>query len=40
MLGDEPEIVEEIKAANQRFYDAFNELSIQRMDEVWEGLKE
>ena len=31
-----PEIVEELKAANQRFYDAFNELSIERMDEVWE----
>ena len=31
-----PEIVEELKAANQRFYDAFNELSMERMDEVWE----
>ena len=37
MLNEEPEIIEEIRAANQRFYDAFNELSIERMDEVWEG---
>ncbi len=37
MLNDEPEILEEIRAANQRFYDAFNELSIERMDEVWES---
>ena len=37
MLNDEPEILEEIRAANQRFYDAFNELSIERMDEVWEN---
>ena len=36
MYNEEPEIVEEIRAANQRFYDAFNELSIERMDEVWE----
>ena len=36
MLNPEPEIVEEIQAANQRFYDAFNELSIERMEEVWE----
>lgn len=36
MLNDEPEIVEEIRSANQRFYDAFNELSIERMEEVWE----
>ena len=36
MYNEEPEIVEEIRAANQRFYDAFNELSIERMEEVWE----
>jgi ketosteroid isomerase-like protein len=36
MLNPEPEIVEELKAANQRFYDAFNELSIERMDDIWE----
>ena len=36
-MNVEPEIVEELKAANQRFYDAFNELSIERMDEVWEN---
>ena len=27
----EPEIVEEIKAANQRFYDAFSDLDIMGM---------
>ncbi len=37
MLNDEPEIVEEIRAANQRFYDAFSALSIERMEEVWEA---
>ena len=36
MLNDEPEIVEEIRAANQSFYDAFNTLDIQRMEDVWE----
>ena len=36
MLNEEPEIIEEIKAANQGFYDAFNELSIERMAAVWE----
>ncbi len=36
MLEPEPEIVEELKAANQLFYDAFNELSIERMDDIWE----
>lgn len=36
MFNAEPEIVEEIRAANQRFYDAFNELSIERMDDIWE----
>ena len=36
MLNEGPEILEEIRAANQRFYDAFNELSIESMDEVWE----
>ncbi len=36
MLNDEPEIVEEIQGANQRFYDAFNTLDIGRMEEVWE----
>ena len=36
MLNDEPEIVEEIRAANQRFYDAFNTLDIGRMEDVWE----
>ena len=33
----EPEIVEEIKAANQRFYDAFSDLDIAGMDPVWEN---
>ncbi len=36
VLNEEPEIIEEIKAANQGFYDAFNELSIERMAAVWE----
>ena len=36
MLNEEPEIIEEIKAANQGFYDAFNELSIERMAAIWE----
>ena len=36
MLDAEPEIVEELKAANQRFYDAFNELNLERMDDIWE----
>ena len=36
MFNAGPEIVEEIKAANQHFYDAFNELSIERMDDIWE----
>ena len=33
----EPEIVEEIKAANQRFYDAFSDLDISAMDRIWEN---
>ena len=33
----EPEIVEEIKAANQRFYDAFSDLDIAGMDRVWDN---
>ena len=33
----EPEIVEEIKAANQLFYDAFSDLDIAGMDRVWEN---
>ena len=36
MTDAEPEIVEEIRAANQRFYDAFNTLDIGRMEDVWE----
>ena len=36
MTDAEPEIVEEIRAANQRFYDAFNTLDIERMEDVWE----
>ena len=40
MLNAEPEIVEELKAANQRFYDAFNELSLERMDEIWEDTEQ
>ena len=36
MTDAEPEIVEEIRAANQRFYDAFNTLDIERMADVWE----
>ena len=40
MLDAEPEIVEELKAANQRFYDAFNELSMERMDAIWEGTEQ
>ncbi len=35
MQGDTPEI-EEIKAANQRFYDAFGALDIDLMESVWE----
>ncbi len=34
MTQAEPEIVEEIKAANQRFYDAFSALDISAMDRV------
>ena len=37
MTDAEPEITEEIRAANQRFYDAFNTLDIERMDDVWEN---
>ncbi|NQW23235.1 MAG: nuclear transport factor 2 family protein [SAR202 cluster bacterium] len=37
MTQPEPEIVEEIKAANQRFYDAFSALDISGMDNVWEN---
>ena len=33
----EPEIVEEIKAANQRFYAAFSDLDIKDMDNIWEN---
>ena len=29
--------IEAVKAANQRFYDAFGALDIQMMDEVWEA---
>ena len=36
MYNAEPEIVEELKTANLRFYDAFTELGIQYMDEIWE----
>ena len=36
MTDPEPEILEEIRAANQRFYDAFNTLDIERMADVWE----
>ena len=36
MFDSEPEIIEELRAANQRFYDAFNELSVERMDDIWE----
>lgn len=36
MINDEPETIEEIRAANQRFYDAFNALSIEKMDAIWE----
>ena len=35
MQADTPEI-EEIKAANQRFYDAFGALDIDQMERVWE----
>ena len=35
MQADTPE-VEEIKAANQRFYDAFGALDIDLMNSVWE----
>ena len=35
MQVDSPEI-EEIKAANQRFYDAFGALDIDLMEQVWE----
>ena len=33
----QPEIVEELKAANQRFYDAFSDLDIVGMDRAWEN---
>ena len=36
MHQPEPETVEEIKAANQRFYDVFSALDISGMDGVWE----
>ena len=36
-IQPEPETVEEIKAANQRFYDAFSDLDIDVMDRVWEN---
>ena len=36
MTNPEPETVEELLAANRRFYDAFNRLSLEAMDEVWE----
>ena len=35
MQADTPEI-EEIKTANQRFYDAFGALDIDQMERVWE----
>ena len=35
MPADTPEI-EDIKAANQRFYDAFGALDIDQMESVWE----
>ena len=37
MTQHEPETVEEIKAANQRFYDSFSTLDISAMDRVWEN---
>ena len=37
MTNPEPETVEELLAANRRFYDAFNRLSLEAMDEVWEN---
>ena len=37
MTSPEPETVEELQAANRRFYDAFNRLSIEAMDAVWEN---
>ncbi len=37
MHQPEPETVDEIKAANQRFYDAFSALHISGMDRVWEA---
>ena len=37
MTNPEPETVEELLAANRRFYDAFNRLSLEAMDAVWEN---
>jgi ketosteroid isomerase-like protein len=35
-MQPDPTDVEEVKAANQQFYDAFGALDIQRMEAVWE----
>ena len=34
-MQSNPAEIEAVKAANQRFYEAFGALDIQRMDEVW-----
>ena len=36
-MNSDPADIEAVKAANQRFYDAFGALDIQMMDEVWEA---
>ena len=36
-MNSDPTEIEAVKAANQRFYDAFGALDIQMMDEVWEA---
>ena len=36
MPNPEPETLDEIRAANQRFYDAFNTLDIAQMEAIWE----
>lgn len=36
-MASDPIEVEAVKAANQRFYEAFGALDIQEMDQVWEA---
>ena len=36
-MASDPADIEAVKAANQRFYEAFGTLDIREMDEVWEA---